>query len=160
MENQEKNRQESTESAGEKEVTKKELEEKENKTLEEYGQMTLDHNKSRHNIHLLSIIGEVEGHENLSGSSKATKYDHVLPKLAEIEDDKEGRRRRRACHCGNDCFFKYSNGISGFGRKPFNWSPPGSGFGLFLYCAYRNYDDSSGENERDGYRSISDLRIF
>lgn len=89
MENQEKNRQESTESVGEKEVTKKELEEKENKTLEEYGQMTLDHNKSRHNIHLLSIIGEVEGHENLSGSSKATKYDHVLPKLAEIEDDKE-----------------------------------------------------------------------
>ena len=37
----------------------------------------------------MSIIGEVEGHENLSGSSKATKYDHVLPKLAEIEDDKE-----------------------------------------------------------------------
>ncbi len=38
-------------------------------------------------IHLLSIIGEVEGHENLSGNSKTTKYDHILPKLAEIEDD-------------------------------------------------------------------------
>ena len=68
---------------------KKELEEKETEMMEEYGQMSLENNKKRHKIHLLSIIGEVEGHENLSGSSKATKYDHVLPKLAEIEDDKE-----------------------------------------------------------------------
>ena len=29
----------------------------------------------------------MEGHENASGSSKTTKYDHVLPKLAQIEDD-------------------------------------------------------------------------
>ena len=34
-----------------------------------------------------AIIGEVEGHENASGSCKTTKYDHVLPKLAQIEDD-------------------------------------------------------------------------
>lgn len=73
----------------EEEKEKKELEEKENKMMEEYGQMSLERNKERHKIHLLSIIGEVEGHENLSGSSKATKYDHVLPKLAEIEDNKE-----------------------------------------------------------------------
>lgn len=73
----------------EEEKEKKELEEKENKMMEEYGQMSLEYNKERHKIHLLSIIGEVEGHENLSGSSKATKYDHVLPKLAEIEDNKE-----------------------------------------------------------------------
>ncbi len=57
--------------------------------MEDLGQMCLKNSKSCHNIHLLSIIGEVEGHENLSGNSKATKYDHVLPKLAEIEDDKE-----------------------------------------------------------------------
>ena len=73
----------------EEEKEKKELEEKETEMMEEYGQMSLENNKKRHKIHLLSIIGEVEGHENLSGSSKATKYDHVLPKLAEIEDDKE-----------------------------------------------------------------------
>ena len=71
------------------EKTKKEIEEKEDEKLEEYGQITLDHSGKRHKIHLLSIIGEVEGHENLSGNSKATKYDHVLPKLAEIEDDEE-----------------------------------------------------------------------
>ncbi len=71
------------------EKAKKEAEAKEDEKLEEYGQMTLDHSRRHHNIHLLSIIGEVEGHENLSGNSKATKYDHVLPKLAEIEDNEE-----------------------------------------------------------------------
>lgn len=40
-------------------------------------------------IHLLSIIGEVEGHDVLPSNSKTTKYEHVLPKLAEIEDNDE-----------------------------------------------------------------------
>lgn len=64
-----------------------EIEEKENQKLEDYGQMTLEGNRRKRKIHLLSIIGEVEGHENLSGNSKATKYDHVLPQLAQLEDD-------------------------------------------------------------------------
>ncbi len=52
-----------------------------------FGQLTLEENEKRRRIHLLTIIGEVEGHENASGSTKTTKYDHLLPKLAEIEDD-------------------------------------------------------------------------
>lgn len=67
--------------------TEKEIEQKEDEKLNEYGQMTLEQNEGRKKIHLLSIIGEVEGHENLSGSSKATKYDHVLPQLAALEDN-------------------------------------------------------------------------
>ena len=42
-------------------------------------------------IYLLSIIGEVEGHEALSERSKATRYEHILPNLARAEDD-EGIR--------------------------------------------------------------------
>lgn len=67
--------------------TETEIEEKEDEKLKEYGQMTLERNAQKKKIHLLSIIGEVEGHENLSGNSKATKYDHVLPQLAAIEDN-------------------------------------------------------------------------
>ena len=67
--------------------TEKEIEQKENEKLEEYGQMTLEQNEKKRKIHLLSIIGEVEGHENASANSKATKYDHVLPQLAALEDD-------------------------------------------------------------------------
>ncbi|MGN0158149.1 MAG: ClpP family protease [Brotaphodocola sp.] len=59
----------------------------EDEKLEEFGQVTLDRNHNGKAIHLLSIIGEVEGHENLSGNAKTTKYDHVLPQLAQIEDD-------------------------------------------------------------------------
>lgn len=71
----------------ERKNTEKEIEQKEDKKLEEYGQMTLEGNSRERKIHLLSIIGEVEGHENLSGNTKATKYDHVLPQLAALEDD-------------------------------------------------------------------------
>ena len=48
--------------------------------------------KNGNHIELISIIGEIEGHENLSGNTKTTKYEHVLPKLAEREDnpDTEG----------------------------------------------------------------------
>ena len=42
-------------------------------------------------IYLLSIIGEVEGHEALAERSKATRYEHILPNLARAEDD-EGIR--------------------------------------------------------------------
>ena len=52
-----------------------------------YAQATLDGSSGKHKIYLLSIIGEVEGHENLSGNTKTTKYDQILPKLAELEDD-------------------------------------------------------------------------
>ena len=40
-------------------------------------------------IFLLSITGEVEGHESLGDRAKTTKYEHILPKLAMVEDDDE-----------------------------------------------------------------------
>lgn len=45
--------------------------------------------KESKRIHLMTIIGEVEGHESLSQSTKATKYEDVIPKLAQLEEDKE-----------------------------------------------------------------------
>ena len=40
-------------------------------------------------LQVITIIGEIEGHDNLPATSKATKYEHMLPKLAEIEMDKD-----------------------------------------------------------------------
>jgi ATP-dependent protease ClpP protease subunit len=57
--------------------------------IEQSGQSILDKNECNHKIHLLTIIGEVEGHENLGSNSKTTKYEHILPKLASIEDSNE-----------------------------------------------------------------------
>lgn len=56
--------------------------------IEQTGQLTLTDNKEETSIHLLTIIGEIEGHDNLGSSSKTTKYEHILPQLAAIEDSK------------------------------------------------------------------------
>lgn len=61
--------------------------EKDKEDMKELGQMTLEGSKKNSRIHLLSIIGEIEGHEQLSANSKTTKYEHVIPSLAVIEDD-------------------------------------------------------------------------
>ncbi len=71
----------------EESLKQQEKEHNENEEIKEMGQLTLDQGKARHKIHLLSIIGEIEGHESLSPNAKTTKYEHVLPKLASIEDD-------------------------------------------------------------------------
>ena len=57
--------------------------------IRETGQVLLDSGRQKNRIHLLSVIGEIEGHENLSGSTKTTKYEHILPELAKLEDDDE-----------------------------------------------------------------------
>lgn len=73
----------------EKDKNKREEEQHRDERIEQLGQVTLNKNKEKQNIHLITIIGEVEGHDNLSGSSKTTKYEHILPQLAAIEDSEE-----------------------------------------------------------------------
>ena len=73
----------------EENLKKQEKEKNENEEIKDMGQLTLEQGESRHRIHLLSIIGEIEGHETLSPNAKTTKYEHVLPKLAQIEDSRE-----------------------------------------------------------------------
>lgn len=70
-------------------VEKSDKEEKRDQKISDYGQVTLDENAEKHKIHLLSIVGEIEGHENLSPNQKTTKYEHVLPQLAAIADSRE-----------------------------------------------------------------------
>lgn len=65
-------------------MQKEEKQEKDREAIKEFGQVTLEHK-----IHLLSVIGEIEGHECLPANSKTTKYEHVLPQLAAIEDNDE-----------------------------------------------------------------------
>ena len=62
-------------------------EEKENEQIREMGELTLDQNVKRHRIELLTIIGEVEGHDAAPSQSKTTKYEHMIPALAKVEQD-------------------------------------------------------------------------
>lgn len=44
---------------------------------------------SKGNIYTLTIIGQIEGHQVLPETAKTTKYEHVLPLLAGIEESDE-----------------------------------------------------------------------
>lgn len=65
---------------------KTEQEDRKNHQIEDYGQLTLE--EGEYQIHLLNIIGEIEGHECLAATSKTTKYEHVIPQLAALEDSR------------------------------------------------------------------------
>lgn len=38
-------------------------------------------------IHCLTIIGQIEGHYNLPSNSKATKYEHIIPRIVAVEEN-------------------------------------------------------------------------
>ena len=67
----------------------KQNEAEKNEEIKDTGSLNLEGNKRRHKIKLLTIIGEIEGHETAAGNTKATKYEHLLPMLAEAEDSED-----------------------------------------------------------------------
>lgn len=40
-------------------------------------------------IHTLTIVGQIEGHQEAPDGAKTTKYEHVLPLLASLEESRE-----------------------------------------------------------------------
>ncbi|MCI8359732.1 MAG: peptidase S14 [Clostridiales bacterium] len=42
--------------------------------------------RGKHQIHCLTIVGQVEGHYILPAQNKTTKYEHVIPQLVAIEE--------------------------------------------------------------------------
>ena len=64
-----------------------ELKEQEREQILELGS---DMTKGKHgNIYTLTIIGQVEGHQVLPENCKTTKYEHVLPLLAGLEESED-----------------------------------------------------------------------
>lgn len=42
--------------------------------------------KGKHIIHCLSVIGQIEGHQELPSPAKTTKYEHIMPQLVAVEE--------------------------------------------------------------------------
>lgn len=68
---------------------KREERNQENEEIREMGTLYLENGTGKYGIQLLTIIGEIEGHEAAAGNAKATKYEHLLPRLAEAEEDEK-----------------------------------------------------------------------
>ncbi|MBQ1281768.1 MAG: ATP-dependent Clp protease proteolytic subunit [Oscillospiraceae bacterium] len=59
-------------------------------TLEQLLELGSNTVKTEHGtVYTLSIIGQIEGHQALPESVKTTKYEHILPLLAGIEENSE-----------------------------------------------------------------------
>ena len=57
--------------------------------IKETGTIELENTNQQHKIKVFTIIGEIEGHDVASNNTKSTKYDHLLPQLAELEETTE-----------------------------------------------------------------------
>lgn len=55
--------------------------------IKQMGQMTAPGAPMESNIHVISIIGQVEGHMVLPQQNKTTKYEHIIPQLVAIEQN-------------------------------------------------------------------------
>ena len=120
--------------------------------------------KNGNHIELISIIGEIEGHENLSGNTKTTKYEHILPKLAEIEESGETEGVLVLINtvggdvsCGDDCFAQQTDRFTGHRRQPFDRCAARSGGRSLFYCPDRDDDGTSGTDDGDGDRCRADV---
>jgi ATP-dependent protease ClpP protease subunit len=58
----------------------------ETELIEKTGEV-ISHN-AKHLIHCLTVIGQVEGHYVLPSQNKTTKYEHIIPALVAIEQDR------------------------------------------------------------------------
>ena len=47
---------------------------------------TITSAKGKHIIHCLSVIGQIEGHQELPSPAKTTKYEHIMPQLVAVEE--------------------------------------------------------------------------
>jgi ATP-dependent protease ClpP protease subunit len=55
--------------------------------IQQLGQTNVPQMPQDSNIHCLTIIGQIEGHMQLPPQNKTTKYEHIIPQLAAIEQN-------------------------------------------------------------------------
>jgi ATP-dependent protease ClpP protease subunit len=48
----------------------------------------IEPNNAKYLVHCLTIIGQIEGHYVLSSQNKTTKYEHIIPVLTAVEQDR------------------------------------------------------------------------
>ena len=57
--------------------------------IKELGSMVLESKQRGHKLQVVSIIGEIEGHEASGNNAKTTKYEHLLPFLVGLEEQED-----------------------------------------------------------------------
>ena len=124
---------------------------------------------SKHLIHCLTVIGQIEGHYVLPEQNKTTKYEHIIHSLVAIEQDRsvEGLliilntvggdvEAGLAIAIGDED----SYGISCGGRRSLYRSSSCSKRKEVFYSSVGIYDHTSRKDERHPYRRTPDILVF
>ena len=122
---------------------------------------------SKHLIHCLTIIGQIEGHYILPPQNKTTKYEHVIPQLAAIEESEEIKGLLVLLNtvggdrdCRADRRDEKADGVGGAGRRPLHRRAAGRFGQGELYRPQRDDDHPSGADERPGAGGAPELLLL
>ena len=128
----------------------------EQNNIKEYGTVNSD------GIEIVTIIGEIEGHQNLGRDSKTTSYEHMLPMLASYERNTGVKGILYLINTiGGDvsCGLSMAEMIAGLSKPSVSLIIGDShSIGLFIYSSECNCCNTSGQNERNDSRNKADLQ--
>ena len=120
--------------------------------------------KAKKSIQILNIIGQIEGHTIVPPQSKATKYEHVIPVLTDVEqnDDIQGllvimNTVGGDVEAGADPRHEQALGFPCAGRRPQHWGAAGGEHRFCLYCAHCQHDDSPPAHHRAVYHRAAEF---
>ena len=155
-------------------VTDASAEQKENEKegrqqMVDFGAATVK--SSRGTVYILTIIGQIEGHQVLPENTKATKYEHVLPLLASMEEAEDidgilillntvGGDIEAGLAIAELIAGMKTDSVSGAGRRAFHRRAAGGVGPGVDDCAIGVHDHPSRAHDRDGDCRTPDLPLF
>ena len=148
----------------------KENEKEERQQMVDFGAATVK--SSRGTVYILTIIGQIEGHQVLPENTKATKYEHVLPLLASMEEAEDidgilillntvgGDIEAGLAIAELIAGMKKAHGIFGAGRGTLHRRAAGGVGSGVDDCAVGIHDDPSRAHDRNGDCCTPDFPLF
>lgn len=138
------------------------MKDNERQEIEKFGQL------QENGIFTMTIIGEIEGHQLSAQNAKTTKYEHMIPTLAKVEQDESIKGILILINTiGGDveCGLAIAELIASLSKPTVSLvleevirsSTACCGSRSFFYCEKCNNDDSSSEKFWNIYRSYSKL---
>ena len=137
------------------------MKDNERQEIEKFGQL------QENGIFTMTIIGEIEGHQLSAQNAKTTKYEHMIPALAKVEQDESIKGILILINTiGGDveCGLAIAELIASLSKPTVSLVLGGShsigvplAVAAFFYCEKCNNDDSSSEKFWNIYRSYSKL---
>ena len=145
------------------EESKRENKQESTQELLELGASTTKSSKG--NIYTLTIIGQIEGHQTLPETVKTTKYEHVIPLLAAVEESEDIDGLLLLLNtvggdCGVDCRDEKADGIVGAGRRPLDRDSAGRFCQTRDHRAASQHDGAPCAYDGVSCRRAADVSLF